>query len=210
MVRHIVKELKPQSGEVGSKHVEAVLALAESGENGKSLQLPGGVEVRRDRDELLFRAANSARSDTKSAKRHAESSKKEFEHPIDLARGESTIAVPCLQRSFRFTMIDGAQKSEETTTNGSVLNRNALRKPLVLRNWRPGDTFQPLGHRKPHKLKRLLNEKRISRWDRDGWPVLTSAGVIAWVRGFPAGATFAPTGETTSVARIEECATSSH
>jgi tRNA(Ile)-lysidine synthase len=118
--------------------------------------------------------------------------------------------VPCLARSFRFTKIDGPEKTGETNGNGSVLNRDALRKPLVLRNWRPGDTFQPLGHRKPHKLKRLLNEKRISRWERDGWPVLTSAGVIAWVRGFAVGSAFAATAETPAAVQIEECATSSH
>jgi tRNA(Ile)-lysidine synthetase-like protein len=60
-----------------------------------------------------------------------------------------------------------------------------------LRNWSPGDRFRPLGHRGAHKLKRLLNEKRISRWERDGWPVLTSGGVLAWARGFPAAAEFA-------------------
>lgn len=210
MVRHIVKEVKPQAGETGSKHVEAVLALAQSGENGKSLQLPAGVEVRRERDELLFRAATSARRNTKSAKALAESSRKEFEYSIDLEGKEAAVAVPCLQRSFRFTTIDWPKKTEETNGNGSVLNRDSLCKPVVLRNWRPGDMFQPLGHRKPHKLKRLLNEKRISRWDRDGWPVLTSAGVIAWVRGFAVGAAFAPTAETPAVVRVEECATSSH
>jgi tRNA(Ile)-lysidine synthetase-like protein len=60
-----------------------------------------------------------------------------------------------------------------------------------LRSWRPGDQFRPSGHRKAHKLKRLLNEKRISRWEREGWPVLTSAGVIAWARGFSVAPEFA-------------------
>ena len=208
IVRRVVKEVKPRPGELGAQQVEAVLNLAKFGENGKSLELPGGVEVRRDHDELLFCAADSARGNTK-LKRYADSKKKEFEHPIDLEKA-ATVAVPCLARSFRFTMIDGPQKTEETIGNGSVLNRDALCKPLVLRNWRPGDTFQPLGHRKPHKLKRLLNEKRISRWERDGWPVLTSAGVIAWVRGFAVGAAFAATAETPAAVQIEECATSSH
>jgi len=74
---------------------------------------------------------------------------------------------------------------------GPVLDERALRLPLVLRNWHPGDRFRPAGHRKAHKLKRLLNEKRVSRWEREGWPVLTSAGVLAWVRGFPVAAEFA-------------------
>jgi tRNA(Ile)-lysidine synthetase-like protein len=52
------------------------------------------------------------------------------------------------------------------------------------------------GHRQAHKLKRLLNQKRIARWDRAGWPVLTSGGVLAWARGFPAAAQFAADDKT--------------
>jgi tRNA(Ile)-lysidine synthase len=210
MVRCIVKDRKPRTGELGAKQVEAVLNLAESGENGKSLQLPGGVEVRRDRDELLFRAADTTKIATRSHNRVAKTSPRAFEHAVEFAAAATVVAVPCLAISFRFTTIDAPEKSEENKANESVLNHDALRKPLVLRNWRPGDTFQPLGHRKSHKLKRLLNEKRISRWERDGWPVLTSAGIIAWVRGFPVGAAFAATAQAKSRLRIEECATSSH
>jgi tRNA(Ile)-lysidine synthetase-like protein len=61
----------------------------------------------------------------------------------------------------------------------------------VLRNWRPGDTLHHLGRQHAHKLKRLLNEKRVSRWERNGWPVLTSGGIVAWARGFPVAAEFA-------------------
>jgi tRNA(Ile)-lysidine synthase len=211
MVRHIVKVVKPRAGELGAERVEAVLALADSGKNGKSLELPGGVTVRRERNELVFCPASSPSAKTPSRSRRAtEKLSREFEHTIDFAKGKLVISVPCLARSFRFTKIDWPQKTEETNTNGSVLNRDALCKPLVLRNWRPGDMFQPLGHRKPRKLKRLLNEKRISRWERDGWPVLTSAGVIAWARGFPVGAAFAANADTTSGVQVEECADSSH
>jgi tRNA(Ile)-lysidine synthase len=216
MVRCIVKELKvreakSRTGEPGATHVEAALALAEFGKNGTSLHFPGGIEVRREGDELVFAAGEAKQNKTRARSKHASKSRAhDFEHTIDFSGSETIIGVPCLQRSFRFTKIDWPEKSEETSTNGSVLNHDALRKPLVLRNWRPGDTFQPTGHRKPHKLKRLLNEKSVSRWERDGWPVLTSAGVIAWARGFSVGAAFAATSETTSAIRIEEYATSSH
>jgi len=66
-----------------------------------------------------------------------------------------------------------------------------LRFPTLLRNWRPGDRLRPQGHRNAHKLKRLLNEKHVSRWERDGWPVLTSGGDLVWARGFGVAAEFA-------------------
>src|SRR6266481_949685 len=48
IVRRIVGELKPREGQLNAAHVRSVLELAESGENGKCLSLPGGVEVRRE------------------------------------------------------------------------------------------------------------------------------------------------------------------
>jgi tRNA(Ile)-lysidine synthetase-like protein len=68
---------------------------------------------------------------------------------------------------------------------------------------RQGDRMRPVGHRGEHKLKRLLNEKRISRWERDGWPVLESGKNIVWARGFVA-AGFVATGETRNAILVSE------
>jgi tRNA(Ile)-lysidine synthase len=84
------------------------------------------------------------------------------------------------------------------------LDRDRLRFPLVLRNWRPGDRLQPTGHQKAHKLKRLLSEKRISHWEREGWPVLASGGVLVWARGFPVAAAFAANERTRAGILIAE------
>src|SRR5216684_3572887 len=56
IVRRIVGEVKPRGGQLGAEHVRAVLELAERGENGKRLPLPGCLEVRREHDTLIFRA----------------------------------------------------------------------------------------------------------------------------------------------------------
>jgi hypothetical protein len=51
----------------------------------------------------------------------------------------------------------------------------------------------------------LLNEKHVSRWDRDGWPVLTSGGDVVWARGFPVAAEYAANERTRAgVVIVEE------
>src|SRR5229473_2185101 len=197
MVRRIVGELKPREGQLNAEHVRAVLELAERGENGKRLQLPGGLAVRREHDLLIFSAAE----DEKTTKgREA----REFEHAIDLDGEETDICVPELGCVFRLKVIDWPAKRGETIKRESVLDRDALRSPLVLRNWRPGDRFQPAGRRNAHKLKRLLNRKQIGRGEREGWPVLTSGGVLVWVRGFPVAAEFAASERTRAGILITE------
>src|SRR5260370_853130 len=55
---------------------------------------------------------------------------------------------------------------------------------------------RPGGHRSAHKLKRLLSKKGLSRPEREGWPILTSRGILVWARGLPVAAEFAATEKT--------------
>jgi len=185
MVRRIVESIKPRHGQLGAGHVDAVLQLARSGQSGGSLALPGGVEVRRERDALVFQAIENA------GMRASQTARQEYEYKIHLASGEAGVGVAELGCVFRLRVIDWPPKRGETSRDRAVLDRDRLRFPMVLRNWRPGDRLRPQGHRSAHKLKRLLNEKRVSRWERDGWPVLTSGGDLVWARGFPVAAEFA-------------------
>jgi tRNA(Ile)-lysidine synthetase-like protein len=52
------------------------------------------------------------------------------------------------------------------------------------------------GKRQAQKLKRLFSDARIRISDRERWPVLTSAGRIAWTRGWPPAADFLAGKET--------------
>jgi tRNA(Ile)-lysidine synthase len=185
IARQIVESVKPRNGQFGAAHVEAVLELARNGRSGSSLTLPGGVTVRKDRNALVFLAVENIGAKT------LEDGAREYEYQIDLAHGEAKVNVAELGCVFRLRVIDWPPKRGETSIDRAVPDRDRLRFPLVLRNWRPGDRLRPLGHRSAHKLKRLLNEKHVSRWERDGWPVLTSGGDLVWARGFPVAAEFA-------------------
>jgi tRNA(Ile)-lysidine synthase len=185
MVRRIVESVKPRAGQLGANHVEAVLELARNGQNGSLLTLPGGVEVRKERDTLVFHGIE------KNEGRTSESTRREYEYKIDLAKRDAEVNVVELGCVFRLRVIDWPPKRGETSRDRAVLDRDQLRFPMLLRNWRPGDRLRPRGHRNAHKLKRLLNERHVSRWERDGWPVLTSGGDLVWTRGFGVAAEFA-------------------
>lgn len=58
LVLDLAMRVKPDSGQLTAAHVYSVLRLAEKGEPGKVLQLPGGLRVRREHDALLFCAAD--------------------------------------------------------------------------------------------------------------------------------------------------------
>jgi tRNA(Ile)-lysidine synthase len=201
LLLRIIEGVKQRSGQITSQHLEAVLELAQQGRSGNVLQLPGGVEVERDLDELVLRARAAAkfvRGGNKPAGRA-------FEHVVILDERGASVPVPALGCVFRLRVIDWPPKRRETKDVAAVVDRDLLLAPLVLRSWRPGDAYRPMGHQRPHKLKRLFLERRISRWEREAWPVLTSGGAIAWARGFPVAAEFAANERTqTGIVIAEE------
>ncbi len=227
MARRLIEERKSGNGQILRQHIAMVLELARHGENGKTLQLPGGVDVRRERDELVFCGRSTRVASESGANRMAgntgdgalvrnaggkNAAKKKgalaYEYKIDfenIRNGEVSLRVPEVQCVFRLRVIDWPGKRVDTKESGAVLDRDRVRWPLVLRNWRFGDKLQPAGHQKAHRLKRLLNEKHISRWERDGWPVLASDGMLVWARGFPVAADFAASdGTRTGILITEE------
>lgn len=194
MIRVLVKRVKPRAGQLSAAHVDAVLRLAQCPDSGKSLHLPGGVEVRREPDSLLFRPMDSETGE--SAKR--------FAHAIDLSRGDAELSLAEHSAVLRFQVVDCPPQGRETKDTGTVLDRDKLREPLTLRNWLPGDAMRPLGHQKRHTLSRLLNKLGVSRWQKASWPVVTCGAEIVWCRGLPVAQEFAAGEATRKGVRIGE------
>jgi tRNA(Ile)-lysidine synthase len=198
LIRLLVKRTKAHSGQLSTTHVDAVLRLAQNPHAGKSLHLPGGVEVRRQRDALSFRPQSNL-SSPKSTPTPKLSS-----FPIDLNFRPAEVPLQEQSCCLRLTVIDWPPQGRENSVTGAVLDREKMRFPLVMRNWRPGDSMQPLGHQKRHRLSRLLNELGVSRWDKVSWPVLDCGGKIVWTRGLPVSVDFAAGSATRQVVVITE------
>ena len=199
LIRQLVQSIKPSGGQLSAPHVEAVLLLASGSDAGKSLQLPGGVEVRRDQSGLIFQRL--AETPQKLASRPPPN---DYSYNVNLRAREAELHIVELPALLHLRVIDWPPEGRETKVQGAVLDRDGLRLPLVVRNWRPGDVMRPLGHRKQHKLARLLNEIGVNRWEKARWPVLTCGGKLVWVRGLPVAAEFAANESTREGVMITE------
>jgi tRNA(Ile)-lysidine synthase len=76
---------------------------------------------------------------------------------------------------------------------------------LKLRNWRPGDQYQPKGRSSAVKIKTLFQEARIPLWERRHWPVIVgNDGEILWSRRFGVVSRWAAGSESRAILLIRE------
>jgi tRNA(Ile)-lysidine synthase len=196
LVRGIVAALPGPARQLTARHVEQVLHLAEKSQSGHRTEIPGAV-AERSFDWIWFDAAGGARLETESSPRESKSVSSAaggFARMVHLGKSGEDVAVvvPEIGRRIHLKVIDWSGQARETGLADRVIDFELLRSPLMLRSWRPGDSFRLQGRRHPLKLKQFLREGRIAVRDRRSWPVLTSAGELVWARGLPVAAEFAP------------------
>jgi len=184
LVRRLYQEARQSRQGLTAAHVAQVIRLAEESSSGHRVELPGGVIAERVFDELVL---SRARRKSRSSKRGGTSDcHATYQHVVTLPdRGATSVAVPELKRRFCLKVIDWPIRERDTKSEDSTLDADRLSPPLVLRNWRPGDAYRARGRRQVQKLKRMFLAQRVPICDRASWPVLESAGRVAWVRGMP-------------------------
>jgi tRNA(Ile)-lysidine synthase len=194
LVRGIIADLRGDCRELTSHHVEQVLQLATECSSGCRTELPG-VTVERSFDWLWFELCDERVSHrpAEALEVHQSPMPAHFSHLLELGPVGQLIrvSIPEINRRFCLKVIDWPAGERETNDGTRALDRDLLRPPLVLRNWRPGDAYRPYGRRSHRKLKHFLRASRIAVRDRAIWPVLTSRDQIVWARGMPVAADFA-------------------
>jgi tRNA(Ile)-lysidine synthase len=189
MILALLRRAAGGEADFDAKHVQQVLHLAGKSQSGRRIELPHGVQVVRvfERVEFVPREATELASCGFAARGKVIP----YEYVIALPDSEAAeVEVPELRARFYLKAIDWPSTPRDTKQETEALDADRLTPPLVLRNWRPGDACDLPGKRQARKLKEMFAEERISLNDRKNWPVLTSTGRVAWVRGWPPAAEF--------------------
>jgi tRNA(Ile)-lysidine synthase len=164
LIRHAIRETKGNLNGVQFRHVECVLKLLETG--GKAV-LPG-IRAIRSFDWLRLEVPD--------------------QDPGDASGGEVAVpgrrVAPDGNSMICLAVIGREQGADACATLKSDLYFRSIPETLVLRGWRPGDRYRPVGHVHDRKLKELFQRQRIPSWRRPFWPILCCGDKILWTRDF--------------------------
>jgi tRNA(Ile)-lysidine synthase len=190
VLRQMLQTVRGPTHGPAHDHIEALRRFASEAQSGKIQTLPGGVVARKEFSWLVVGPTISERAG------------REFTYPVTFPGEWPVPEAGCL---FRFKILNRDDPGKAYNLDAyKGLDPQQLQGELLLRNWRAGDIFHPVGSRGIRKLKELFRERKIPEVQRHCWPVLLCAGQIVWVRGFPPGSSVAATNRTQQVLVVEE------
>lgn len=184
LARRLVRGALKRAGghRVGFHHVAQVLQMARAGESGPPrVDLPG-VQVQW-RDGWLCCGPPRGRDGSGRPGRRADSRHRPdgFEYPLPVP-GEALIA----ELGLRVSAMPASTSSLRDPRSDTVAVRAAsVTPPFLVRNWRPGDSFRPLGlGGRAKKLQDFFVDRKIRRAERAAIPLVIDPRLgVVWVAG---------------------------
>ena len=172
------------------------LRLLLAAHGGSRCELPAGWEARKQR------------SRTKSSL--------QISRPETDSRGEGPISEHCAAYEYRLQVPGELPVAEAgwlirlslvQVTDGhpaaNLLDPRRIETELTIRNWHPGDRYQPFGDEREKKVKIYFQQYRIPPDKRTMWPLVFSNQQLIWVLGMPVASGFAFRENTGLAVRIE-------
>jgi len=192
-IRNAIAAAKGDLRQIDFAHVERILEMARSHDGHDRVQLPGLEVVRSFEWIRLVPTSNH--------------------YPVlDFScaiAAPGSVELPGSQTRITLQVLEKTESAQACVTVGDELDWQRLTQSggalpsLELRNWRPGDQYQPRGQSKEQKIKNLFQQARIPLWERGYWPIITYNGTIVWTQKFGAAAEFAAGPSTRVVLRVE-------
>ena len=93
----------------------------------------------------------------------------------------------------------------ETSSDKAQLDKDKIQFPLMLRKWKQGDRFTPLGMKGSKLISDFFADQKISNYEKDNIWLLVSANEIVWVVGFRISEHFKVTPKTKKILSLKLC-----
>lgn len=182
VLRAIMRQMTGAAKGPGFAAVELVLERVVQGRSGTEAVVEG-VHVAREYGRIRFRPASAARTE------RARGVQCDMALPVPVP---SDTVWPLTGQTIRLHWDEPGGKSAMAGSSGrnqrrAIFDPARFTNELVIRTWRPGDTFQPLGMAgRRKKLQDFFADLKVPRGDRSRVPVLVAPEGILWVVGYRA------------------------
>ena len=175
-IRFAIERLQGHLQRIYAAHVELLCGLVMGGGPGKAVHLPGGLRAARRGDSLILSMELSAGTGD-SAPRIT------F---LETIPGPGRFSFPHPPTDLSVTEVQWSVEKgvPMQSPDRAWLDADKIVWPLVVRSWRPGDRFNPLGLAGSKKLQDFFTDAKVPREERSRIPLVCDSEKICWVMGY--------------------------
>ena len=173
LLRHSMARVSPCHATPSSREMDRIQELLCPLRGGRSLKW-NGILVTRDYDSLIIESVCCT-----------DEVQDEYDLPLQIP---GFVKIHQIKSEFEAFVETSGTDTGWRNNWEFWLSQEELLSGLKVRNWRPGDAYNPVGSSGPRKLKELFARKRISRRLRRTWPVVTLNSKIIFMKDFPLSA----------------------
>ena len=186
LLKAILESLAAEAGGFSSSHLQSLVGLLKERATGKKLCLPFGLSARREYDRVVLTAG-------------AEGKIRSYEYPLTIP-GE----VEVRERRMIFSIRREALPPVDLKNRSAFyFDGDKILEPLVIRNRRNGDWFEPLGTKGSQKIKKLFMDRKIPRAQRNGIALLADRESAIWIENLHMSERVKVTPETKNILVLE-------
>jgi tRNA(Ile)-lysidine synthase len=165
LFKKILESLNPEKNGFSFSNIKALERLAQATESGKRLSLPLGIEAIREYDNLILKRDKAYLKQV------------DYEYPVNIP---GIIHVKEINRTIGIEKTS-RDKMDRHSKNKVYLDLDKIQQPVILRNRRDGDRFQPLGMKGRQKIKSLFINHKIPRHKRNEIILLVDQNSVIWI-----------------------------
>lgn len=180
IIRMAIENIKGDLRRIRFVNINSVIGLLEKSSIYGKVDLPDRNRIQRDRDSLYVFKEKRMIRDVDEQTIHSETFTFEYQieklEPVFIRETGATI-------KFTEIPMEKVPDFRYTGQHTSFFDKDTLSFPMIIRNFRPGDAFKPLGVGGTQKVKKFFIDKKVPRSERIKCPLLLSRGKIIWVVG---------------------------
>ncbi|MBN2516843.1 MAG: tRNA lysidine(34) synthetase TilS [Deltaproteobacteria bacterium] len=204
IIKRLLQNRSSSKMKISYVHVKAVIGLIEGPRSNGLLDLPLGIMVRREYDNLTIvkDEVSSKLTDPHDKNKKRKDDKwgvNDYYYDIFIP---GTVKIKEAGLTIDFSCI-GIEQIDFNAENTVFMDYDSLTFPLIIRNIRAGDRMQPLGLGGTKKVKSIFIDKKIPRSKRGKTPLLVDQISVLWIPGIKLSDRVRVTDATKTVLRAE-------
>lgn len=164
LLKALLENLASDGKGFSSYHLQSIFDLTYGNKSQGKIALPYGLHGKKEYDRIVIKFGPIEKT-------------KDYEYPMIIPGNidiQERHIILCMRRAT-------VNEIDFTCVHRAYFDEDKIKTPLVVRNRRKGDWFEPLGTRGSQKIKKLFIDRKIPGGQRDSLALIADQESVIWI-----------------------------